>query len=154
VIRPDPSAKAFKGLFPSKLEYLIYRAVLCMFPNYLVIPNMALNSIFKYDEMKSMLAPEDFKYYLAAGIPNARSCLLISKATASCTASYALNLYLLVSAAAFLRSGSVASRVLYWLARSFSKFVMAVAASAVFMSPIRTRLLMAAGTSTPVMFAT
>lgn len=66
VIRPDPVARAFKGLFASKLEYFIYKAVVCMFPNYLVIPNMALNSIFKYDEMKALLAPEDFKYYLNA----------------------------------------------------------------------------------------
>ena len=68
VIRPAPTAKTFKGLFASKLEYFIYKAVLCMFPNYLVIPNMALNSIFKYDEIKSMLAPEDFKYYLNAQV--------------------------------------------------------------------------------------
>lgn len=68
VIRPDHTAKAFKGLFASKLEYFIYKAVVCMFPNYLVIPNMALNSIFKYDEIKAVLAAEDFKYYLSAQV--------------------------------------------------------------------------------------
>lgn len=68
VIRPDHTARAFKGLFASKLEYFIYKAVVCMFPNYLVIPNMSLNAIFKYDEMKAVLAAEDFKYYLNAQV--------------------------------------------------------------------------------------
>lgn len=68
VIRPDHAARAFKGLFASKLEYFIYKAVVCMFPNYLVIPNISLNAIFKYDEMKTVLAAEDFKYYLNAQV--------------------------------------------------------------------------------------
>ena len=58
----------FKPIFNSKLEYNIYRLMIGLFPNHLVLPNMSLQSIFTYDRMKEMLDSEVFKFYLLTSV--------------------------------------------------------------------------------------
>ncbi|TNC80131.1 MAG: hypothetical protein C9356_15850 [Oleiphilus sp.] len=56
----------YKPVFNSQLEFMIYKLMIGLFPNHLVFPNIALQSIFDYGKMKDVLEPEEFKYYLMA----------------------------------------------------------------------------------------
>lgn len=68
IIHAD-STVAFKPIFNSRLEYLIYNLLIGLFPNHLVFPNMSLQSIFTYDRMKDILEkPDDFRYYLMSHV--------------------------------------------------------------------------------------
>lgn len=60
------SGQAAMPIFRSHRERLVYSSLLHLFPNQLVFPNMALQSIFAYDRMKTLLDSEDFGYYLKA----------------------------------------------------------------------------------------
>ena len=57
-----------KPIFNSQQEYKIYRILLELFPNQLVFPNMALQAIFPYKRMKTVLSNEIFGYYLMASV--------------------------------------------------------------------------------------
>lgn len=57
-----------KPIFNSNNEFIWYQEFTTFFPNYHVIPNMSLQTIFKYDTMKVLLNPEDFNYYLMASV--------------------------------------------------------------------------------------
>ena len=67
IIRADESI-AYKPIFNSRQEYLIYSILLGLFPNHLVFPNMALQSVFQYDRMKALLPKNEFEYYLKAHV--------------------------------------------------------------------------------------
>ena len=57
---------ATRAVFGSLQEQRLYSALLSVFPNYLVFPNMALQVIFAYDEMKTRLDNDTFGYFLRA----------------------------------------------------------------------------------------
>lgn len=57
---------AFKPIFNSKLEYMVYSILVGLFPNQLVFPNIGLQAIFQYSRMKEILSQEHFQYYLMA----------------------------------------------------------------------------------------
>jgi len=47
---------------------MFYCEFVHLFPNHMVIPNMALQSVFSYDILKGLLSPDDFNYYLKAQV--------------------------------------------------------------------------------------
>lgn len=57
-----------KPLFNSITEYKIYKTLLELFPNYFVVPNAALQSLFFFDKVKELLNGEEFEYYLKAHV--------------------------------------------------------------------------------------
>lgn len=63
VIHAEPNI-AYKPIFNSRQEYTVYNILIGIFPNHLVFPNMALQTIFQYDRMKGLLAPDEFRYFL------------------------------------------------------------------------------------------
>lgn len=67
IIRSEASI-AFKPIFNSKSEYTIYNFLIGLFPNHLVFPNMALQSIFQYERMKELLDSKEFQYYLMSHV--------------------------------------------------------------------------------------
>lgn len=58
----------FKPVFNSKTEYTIYGLLVQLFPNHLVFPNMALQTIFQYKRMYDVLSGSEFKYYLMSQV--------------------------------------------------------------------------------------
>lgn len=63
----------YKPIFNSNGEYILYSALLELFPNYLVFPNLGLSAIFQFDRMKDLLeekviTQKDFEYFLRAQI--------------------------------------------------------------------------------------
>ena len=65
-LRPD---KAVKAVFDSPNEKLFYGAIVELFPNFLVFPNMACSAIFDYDLMKELLVDErNFGYFLKSRV--------------------------------------------------------------------------------------
>ena len=67
IIRADSSIN-FKPIFNSRQEYTIYKIILGLFPNQLVFPNMALQSIFQYKRMKPLVDSDTFRYYLMSHV--------------------------------------------------------------------------------------
>lgn len=59
---------AVKPIFNSLQEYAIYKMLITLFPNHLVFPNMALQSLFQYERMQVLLSAEEFRYYLMAHV--------------------------------------------------------------------------------------
>jgi tetratricopeptide (TPR) repeat protein len=57
-----------RPIFGSGNEYKIYAALLQIFPNNLVFPNMALQTIFTYDRLKPILDKDDFNYFLRSTV--------------------------------------------------------------------------------------
>ena len=57
---------AFRPIFNSKMEYTVYNLLIGLFPNHLVFPNMALQTVFQYERMKELLEVDEFSYYLKA----------------------------------------------------------------------------------------
>lgn len=57
-----------KPIFNSQQEYKIYAILLEIFPNQLVFPNMALQTIFRYERMQEALSKEEFGYYLRSSV--------------------------------------------------------------------------------------
>lgn len=66
-VRADDSLR-FKPIFNSKTEYTIYSLLLQLFPNHLVFPNMALQTMFQYERMQEVLDRAEFKYYLMSQV--------------------------------------------------------------------------------------
>jgi hypothetical protein len=64
----EDSDSAVKPLFNSMLEEKIYHLFTRRFPNMLVFPNVALQSIFAYEEMRLRLPSNIFNYYLKAHV--------------------------------------------------------------------------------------
>ena len=60
--------KIAKPLFNSQGEYVVYKILLELFPNYLVYPNMALHTLFYFDAMKQHLNGEEFEYFLKSHV--------------------------------------------------------------------------------------
>ena len=67
IIRAEPSV-VFKPIFNSRQEYSIYNILIGLFPNHLVFPNMALQTIFQYERMKELLNTEEFRYLLMSQV--------------------------------------------------------------------------------------
>jgi hypothetical protein len=67
IIRADADI-AFKPIFNSKNEYRFYQVMIEIFPNNLVLPNLALQAIFSYDRMKELLTIKEFGYFLMASV--------------------------------------------------------------------------------------
>lgn len=67
IIHAEPNI-AFKPIFNSRLEYTIYSILVELFPNHLIFPNMALQTIFRYDRMRELLNSEEFGYYLRSQV--------------------------------------------------------------------------------------
>lgn len=59
---------AFKPIFNSRLEHTVYNVLIGLFPNHLVFPNMSLQTIFQYDQMKELLDSETFTYFLMSQV--------------------------------------------------------------------------------------
>ena len=59
---------AFKPIFNSKWEYTVYGTLIGLFPNHLVFPNMALQTVFQYDRMRELLDTEAFRYFLMSQV--------------------------------------------------------------------------------------
>jgi len=54
------------GLFKSQQEYHFYRATIEVFPNFLVIPNVALSAVIDYNQIKDNLTKEEGSYFFKA----------------------------------------------------------------------------------------
>lgn len=54
------------GLFKSKQEYQFYKAVLEVFPNFLVIPNVALSAVIDFNQIQNQLSNEEKGYFFKA----------------------------------------------------------------------------------------
>lgn len=64
-----PPGRAAKTIFDSPNEKLFYHALVSLFPNYLVFPNMASSAIFDYDAMKGLLNEgQVFEYFLKSRV--------------------------------------------------------------------------------------
>lgn len=59
---------AFKPIFNSRQEYTVYKELISLFPNHLVFPNMALQTMFQYDRMHGLLAEDEFSFYLRSQV--------------------------------------------------------------------------------------
>jgi len=59
---------AFKPIFNSKQEYTVYNVLIALFPNHLVFPNIALQTVFQYERMRGLLAEDDFGFYLRSQV--------------------------------------------------------------------------------------
>jgi tetratricopeptide (TPR) repeat protein len=59
---------AFKPIFNSKWEYTVYSTLIGLFPNHLVFPNMALQTVFQYERMRELLDVETFRYFLMSQV--------------------------------------------------------------------------------------
>ena len=56
-----------KPIFNSRRERRFYDALISVFPNYLVFPNMACSAIFDFDQMKELIGDGDeFRHFLMA----------------------------------------------------------------------------------------
>lgn len=55
---------AFKPIFNSWQEYTIYHILIGLFPNHLVFPNMALQTVFQYERMQCLLDNDTFGFFL------------------------------------------------------------------------------------------
>lgn len=69
--RPEtpPPGRAAKATFDSPNEKLFYHALVSLFPNYLVFPNMASSAIFDYETMKGLLNDSQvFEYFLKSRV--------------------------------------------------------------------------------------
>jgi tetratricopeptide (TPR) repeat protein len=55
---------AFRPIFNSKQEYTVYNILISLFPNHLVFPNMALQTVFQYARMKELLEKDVFSFFL------------------------------------------------------------------------------------------
>ena len=63
IVHSEPNI-SWKPIFNSRQEYTVYNILIGIFPNHLVFPNMALQTIFQYDRMKELLTAEEFRYFL------------------------------------------------------------------------------------------
>ena len=59
---------AFKPIFNSKQEHTVYRELISLFPNHLVFPNMALQTVFQYERMRGLLTEDEFGFYLRSQV--------------------------------------------------------------------------------------
>ena len=59
---------AIKCLFNSTLEIDTYRALVDIFPHHLILPDMALATVFDLERMQRLLTPEAFNYYRLARV--------------------------------------------------------------------------------------
>ncbi|MCA9038027.1 MAG: DUF2726 domain-containing protein [Planctomycetaceae bacterium] len=66
-IRADDRV-AYKPVFNSKLEYVVYNVMIGLFPNHLVFPNMALQTIFQYDKIEEHVDADTFRYFLMSQV--------------------------------------------------------------------------------------
>jgi hypothetical protein len=61
------AAPVAKPIFNSPREKMVYDLLTGLFPNYLVFPNMACNTIFDYEGMKQLIGEDDdFRHFLMA----------------------------------------------------------------------------------------
>jgi len=67
IIRGDESI-AFRPIFNSRQEYTIYHILIGLFPNHLVFPNMALQTVFQYERMQGLLNSEEFGFFLRSQV--------------------------------------------------------------------------------------
>lgn len=58
------------SLFKSQQEYQFYRAIIEVYPNFLVIPNVALSAVLNFDLVKNNLSNEERSYFFQALIDN------------------------------------------------------------------------------------
>lgn len=59
---------AFRPIFSSSHERQVYSVLLGLFPNHLVFPNMALQTIFSFDRMKGLLDEDVFTFMLGSQV--------------------------------------------------------------------------------------
>ena len=57
-----------KPLFNSPQEQNIYKILLELFPNYLIYPNMPLQNLFDFDQMREILNGNEFEYFLKSHV--------------------------------------------------------------------------------------
>ena len=67
IVRLD-DRNPIKPIFNSNNEFIWYQEFTTVFPNFFIMPNTSLQTIFKYDTMKVLLNPDDFNYYLKASV--------------------------------------------------------------------------------------
>ena len=67
IIHSDESI-AFKPIFNSKQEYTVYNILIGLFPNHLVFPNMALQTVFQYRRMRDLLEYDEFSFFLKSQV--------------------------------------------------------------------------------------
>jgi hypothetical protein len=60
--RPDTDSR--QTVFLSQFEKVVYEVARELWPSSLVLPNAALQTVFKFDKMKGLIEPELFGYYL------------------------------------------------------------------------------------------
>ena len=59
---------AFKPIFNSKQEYTVYNVLISLFPNHIVFPNMALQTVFQYERMRELLDKDEFGFFLRSQV--------------------------------------------------------------------------------------
>lgn len=66
VNKEEKNIDARISLFKSKAELLLYRAVKDVFPNYFVLPNVALNAVLDFEAIREKLTLEEKEYFFKA----------------------------------------------------------------------------------------
>lgn len=64
VFDPNAFPVARSSIFFSSQEVVIYEAMVAAFPDLLVLPNPALQTLIEYAELRKIIKPDDFTYYL------------------------------------------------------------------------------------------
>lgn len=67
IIKVD-NTKLYRPIFYHESEIFMYKALLELFPQHLVFPNMSLKTIFDIDKMKELLDSEELKYLYMAHV--------------------------------------------------------------------------------------
>jgi Flp pilus assembly protein TadD len=67
IIHGDESV-AFRPIFNSRQDYTVYSILISLFPNHLIFPNMALQTIFQFERMKALLDPDEFTFMLRSQV--------------------------------------------------------------------------------------
>lgn len=67
IVKVD-NTKLYRPIFYHESEIFMYKALLELFPQHLVFPNMSLKTIFDIDKMKELLDTEDIKYLFMAHV--------------------------------------------------------------------------------------
>lgn len=67
LIRGDDSI-AFRPVFNGRQDYTVYSILIALFPNHLVFPNVALQTIFQYSRIKGLVDQSTFEFFLMSQV--------------------------------------------------------------------------------------
>ncbi len=68
VVRADQERQCVRSVFASPQENVAYQAIASLFPSDMVLPNVALQTLFTYQDMDRLLFAEEFHFYLVSTV--------------------------------------------------------------------------------------